>query len=153
VERGLPVRPDEFAVAVAGILNAPLGWGHGGRTIRFIRVDRGPVNVRVVLSSPYLTDRQCRPLRTYGRVSCFNGRRAVINSDRWLYGSPTYHGDLTGYQEYLINHEVGHSLGKQHVRCVRRGAPAPVMVQQTKSLEGCAPNPWPYVAGKATARG
>ena len=153
VEFGLPVRADAFAAAVHQILNDPLGWGHGGRTIRFVRVDHGPVALRVSLSSPRLTDRQCAPLRTFGKVSCFNGRRAVINSDRWLTGSSTYGRDVADYRIYQISHEVGHALGHRHVHCPRVGAPAPVMLQQTKSLEGCKPNWLPYGAGPATARG
>lgn len=154
VEGGLPVQPADFAADVARILNDPLGWGHGGTTIRFQRVDHGHVDLRVSLSSPRMTDRQCAPLRTNGKVSCYNGRhRAVINADRWLKGSPTYGQDLADYRSYLISHEVGHSLGHHHVHCTHRGAPAPVMVQQTKSLEGCKPNWLPYAGGEDTAKG
>jgi hypothetical protein len=144
VEDGLPFTPAQFAVDVARILNAPEGWGHGGSTLRFVRVDHGPVSFRVSLSSPHLTDLQCAPLRTYGRVSCFHGSRAVINEARWRYGSPTYGTDVNGYRNYVVSHEVGHALGRHHVHCTRAGTPAPVMVQQTKSLEGCRANPWPY---------
>ncbi|MDN5717960.1 MAG: DUF3152 domain-containing protein, partial [Janibacter sp.] len=51
--------------------------------------------------------------------------------------------DLQLYRHYLVNHEVGHGLGKGHERCPRKGSPAPVMVQQTLSLHGCTANPWP----------
>jgi hypothetical protein len=144
VEDGLPFTPAQFAVDVARILNAPQGWGRGGAALRFVRVDSGPVDFRVSLSSPRLTDLQCAPLRTYGRVSCFNGSRAVINEARWRYGSPTYGKDINGYRDYVVSHEVGHALGRHHVHCTEAGGPAPVMVQQTKSLEGCRANPWPY---------
>jgi len=143
-EDGLPFTPTQFAIDVARILNAPQGWGHGGATLRFVRVDSGPVDFRVSLSSPRLTDLQCAPLRTYGRVSCFNGSRAVINEARWRYGSPTYGTDVQAYRDYVVSHEVGHALGHHHVHCTETGRPAPVMVQQTKSLEGCRANPWPY---------
>lgn len=146
MEKGLPFDVDEFATEVARILNAPGGWGHGGKKYRFQRVDKGPVRFRVSLSSPGLTDSQCAPLRTYGKVSCFNGVRSVINAERWAHGAPTYPHDLPGYREYVISHEVGHAMGKDHVGCPHHGEPAPVMVQQTKSLEGCTANPWPFPA-------
>jgi len=143
MERGLPFDAREFADDVHRILNHEHGWGRDGRT-RFQRVDAGAVLFRVSLSSPALTDQECAPLRTFGRVSCFSGGRAVINALRWGTGSPTYGKDIASYREYLISHEVGHGLGHGHVTCPALGALAPVMVQQTKSLQGCRANPWPY---------
>ncbi|NEE03803.1 DUF3152 domain-containing protein [Phytoactinopolyspora halotolerans] len=142
VEEGLPFDPEAFADQVHAILNDERGWGHDG-SVRFRRVDSGQVSIRVSLSSADLTDQQCYPLLTRGRVSCWNGSRAVINAERWGKGSDTFGDDLLTYREYLINHEVGHGLGHGHVNCPEDGAAAPVMVQQTKSLEGCRPNPWP----------
>jgi len=143
VERGLPFDGEEFAKAVHATLNDPRSWGHDGK-LQFERVDHGSVQIRVSLSSADLTDRLCYPLRTFGRVSCWDGSRAVINAERWGLGAETYGDDILGYREYVVNHEVGHGLGHDHIRCPRRGALAPVMVQQTKSLEGCRPNQWPY---------
>lgn len=145
VEEGLPYRPEAFAVDVHRILNDPAGWGRGGADLRFVRVDSGPVDFRVALSSPQLTDARCAPLDTRGSLSCFNGYRAVINARRWRYGSQTYGNDLASYRGYLINHEVGHALGRGHLRCRAPGTLAPVMVQQTKSLGGCTANPWPTI--------
>ncbi|WP_166352432.1 DUF3152 domain-containing protein [Phytoactinopolyspora limicola] len=142
VEDGLPFDAEEFAADVHTILNDERGWGRDG--VAFERVDDGPVEFRVSLSSPDLTDQQCYPLLTRGEVSCWNGERAVINAKRWGLASQTYGDDILSYREYLINHEVGHALGHGHVSCPADGRPAPVMVQQTKSLEGCVANPWPY---------
>ncbi|GAA4917711.1 hypothetical protein HD597_005749 [Nonomuraea thailandensis] len=138
VERGLPFDPAQFAAEVHRTLNDVRGWG------RFQRVDHGPVRVRVALSSPRLTIRQCLPLRTGGELSCWNGRRSVINALRWAEGVPQYGGDLAAYRRYLISHEVGHGLGQHHRRCPGPGRPAPVMAQQSKSLGRCRPNPWPF---------
>ncbi|SEU20461.1 DUF3152 domain-containing protein [Nonomuraea wenchangensis] len=144
VERGLPFGPREFAAQVHRILNDVRGWA------RFQRVDRGPVRVRVALSSPEKTTRECRPLRTGGELSCWNGRRSIINALRWAVGVPQYKGDLAAYRSYLISHEVGHALGHDHRPCPGPGRPAPVMTQQSKSLGRCRPNPWPF-PGRAPA--
>ncbi|GGK62882.1 hypothetical protein Sme01_04950 [Sphaerisporangium melleum] len=146
VERGLPFDPEEFAATVHRTLNDPRSWGRG-RT-RFKRVDHGPARFRVALSSPAMTDRRCRPLQTFGELSCWNGRRSVINAKRWAAAIPDYRGDLVAYRQYVVNHEVGHALGHGHEPCPGRGRVAPVMTQQTKSLQGCRPNPWPYPRAK-----
>ncbi|TMR06579.1 DUF3152 domain-containing protein [Nonomuraea turkmeniaca] len=138
VERGLPFDVRAFAAEVHRILNDVRGWA------RFQRVDRGPARVRVALSSPRLTVRQCLPLRTGGELSCWNGTRSIINARRWIEGVPQYRGDLTAYRAYLINHEVGHALGHHHRTCPGPGRLAPVMAQQSKSLGRCRPNPWPF---------
>ncbi|MEV1176950.1 DUF3152 domain-containing protein [Nonomuraea sp. NPDC049784] len=137
-ELGLPFDPAEFAAQVHRTLNDVRGWA------RFERVDHGPVQVRVALSSPGLTIRQCSPLDTGGELSCWNGERSVINARRWAKGVPQYGGDLTAYRNYLISHEVGHSLGHEHRACPGPGRLAPVMTQQSKSLDRCRPNPWPF---------
>ncbi|MDL4821751.1 DUF3152 domain-containing protein [Actinomadura opuntiae] len=146
VERGLPITGADFAAEVQRVLNDPRSWGHGG-TLRFERVARGPVRFRVALSSPAMTDRMCAPLVTGGELSCRHGERSVINALRYGEGAASYGRDLASYREYVINHEVGHALGHDHRQCPGKGRPAPVMVQQTKSLYGCAPNPWPFPKG------
>lgn len=138
VEQGLPFDPVKFADEVHRTLNDVRGWG------RFQRVDSGPVRVRVALSSPHLTISQCLPLRTGGELSCWNGHRSIINALRWAKGVPQYRGDLAAYRHYVINHEVGHSLGHDHRSCPGPGHLAPVMTQQSKSLGRCRPNPWPH---------
>ena len=58
---------------------------------------------------------------------------------------PGYHGDLVAYHAYMVNHEVGHALGHGHQFCTHPGRSAPVMMQRTKGLGACKPNPWPSV--------
>ena len=98
----------------------------------------------MTLASPSLTAKLCAPLETtVQQVSCWNGARAVLNLTRWIRGASTYGDDLASYRNYLVSHEVGHGLGHGHVQCSGAGRPAPVMVQQTKDLEGCTAWPWP----------
>jgi len=143
VEGGLGVEPAAFAAEVDRTLADPRSWGHDGR-LAFRRVDSGPVHVRVVLASPATTDRLCHPLRTQGRYSCGAGATAVLNSMRWLRGADAYAGRLPEYRQYVVNHEVGHTLGHGHEGCPAPARPAPVMMQQTKGVGACLPSPWPY---------
>ena len=96
----------------------------------------------IILASPALTDSLCAPLLTLGRYSCAQSGRAVLNAERWRSGAPSY-ASLTRYRTYMINHEVGHLLGRGHAYCSAGGAPAPLMAQQTKGVAPCRPNPWP----------
>ena len=151
VERGIGVPPRRFAAAVERTLADRRGWeARGLRAFR--RVDEGPASLRVTLASPATTDRLCAPLVTRGTYSCFQRGRAVLNVRRWLEGARGYRGRLREYRAYMINHEVGHGLGLGHAACPRRGARAPLMLQQTKGLGGCRPGYWPLSAERDVAR-
>ena len=141
VEEGLPLDADEVAREVERTLSDPRGWRSRGHLL--VRGDDSTTALRIVLASPVTADRLCAPLLTRGRLSCRNGSNVVLNAWRWQHGAETYGEDLAGYRRYLVNHETGHALGYGHLGCPEPGAPAPVMVQQTKTLLGCAPNPWP----------
>lgn len=143
VEKGVGVRREAFAAAVERALFDERSWARGG-DVALRRVDHGPVAFSVTLAHPSTVDERCLPLRTVGRYSCWDGRRAMLNLDRWLRGAPTYRGDLAGYRRYLVNHEVGHALGHGHLECPSPGRRAPVMMQQTMRLGGCRRNPWPH---------
>jgi hypothetical protein len=138
VEGGLSVDRIAFARRVTRILRHRRSW-----TTPFQRVASGPVDFRVTLASPALTDRLCAPLLTNGIFSCAGGGRAVLNARRWLEGAAAYGSRLDRYRTYMVNHEVGHLLGLGHASCPAAGAPAPVMMQQTKGVAPCRPNPWP----------
>lgn len=142
VEQGLAVDGADFADFVLDTLNDPRGWGHGGR-MRFARTS-GATDLRVVLASPRTSMDLCAPLQTKGTLSCGKNSTAVLTLYRWVKATPDYGDDRTGYRRYLVNHEVGHTLGHHHEKCAGRGALAPVMMQQTKGLKGCRPNSWPY---------
>jgi hypothetical protein len=129
VERGLPVDRDRFAAFVLATLNDRRGWGHGG-TMSFARTD-GDAPVTVVLASPDTSAALCGEIGADGTLSCRNGPNAVLTFHRWVNGTDEYADNLTGYRQYVVNHEVGHALGHDHERCPGSGQPAPVMQQQT----------------------
>ncbi|MCF7548709.1 DUF3152 domain-containing protein [Pseudonocardia sp. WMMC193] len=142
VEEGVPVDGARFAAFVLAVLNDPRSWGAGG-TMSFARTDSAAAEIRLILATPDTSRRMCRPLETYGRLSCRTGDRVVLTHYRWVNATEEYASDPTAYRQYVVNHEVGHALGHGHQRCPGAGRPAPVMQQQTLGLDGCAPNGWP----------
>ncbi len=146
VEDGIGVDGAAFAAAVEATLGDPRSWGSGGR-MAFQRVDAtapGAYDFRVTLVSPGSMERYCPGVGTGGYTSCRYGERAVINLARWETAVPHYDGDVATYRQYVVNHEVGHSLGNGHRPCPGPGQPAPVMQQQTLGLDGCTRNAWPF---------
>ncbi|MGA5557225.1 DUF3152 domain-containing protein [Streptomyces lavendulocolor] len=156
VEKGLGLDSGLFARAVQQTLNDDRSWAHGG-AMTFERVSSGEAEFVVTLASPVTTGVWCAKSgldTTVDNVSCDSAatERVMINAYRWAQGSATYGvGAMHPYRQMLINHEVGHRLGHNHVNCRTPGALAPVMQQQTKSLEvegvKCRPNPWVFPNG------
>jgi hypothetical protein len=140
VDAGL-LDPVAFADFALGVLNDPRSWGAGG-AMSFARTD-GDAEMRLVLATPDTSAALCRPLRTLGTLSCRSGDTAVLTWYRWVQAIPDYGQDRTGYRQYVVNHEIGHVLGHGHDPAPGPGRLAPVMMQQTKGLEGALPNPWP----------
>jgi hypothetical protein len=129
----------EFASFVGSVLSDDRGWTLEG-AITFRRVASGG-NFGVILASPEAVDAAhpvCSPV-----YSCRVGDQVLINDLRWRTATDAWTGTLAGYRTYLVNHEVGHWLGLGHFSCPQQGALAPVMQQQSISLQGCRPNAWP----------
>ncbi len=145
VEDGLPVTTEEFADFVMETLNHEKSWAKDG-AVTFGRTESGP-DLRIILASPATVDAECAPLKTNSRWSCGRYGKAMINADRWVNGAEAFTeagGDAETYRRYVINHEVGHLIGYQHVSCPAPGEPAPVMAQQSMALGGCVPNGWAH---------
>jgi hypothetical protein len=153
VEQGLGLDGALFAEAVQQTLNDQRSWAHNGART-FERIYSGKPDFVITLASPGTTADWCAKSgldTTEDNVSCDSAatERVMINAYRWAQGSETY-GDskIHAYRQMLINHEVGHRLGHNHVTCDKDGALAPVMQQQTKFLDHdgihCRANPWPY---------
>ena len=142
--------PNEFAMLAAQTLHDQRGWSHAGLsftqvasggdfTLWLATADRVPV-----FGTPCTVNYSCRV-----------GRNVIINETRWRTSSAAWlavNGALRDYRHMVINHEVGHWLGRGHTTCPAAGAPAPVMQQQSKDLAGCTPNPWP-LAGELAGIG
>lgn len=119
------------------------GWNDGG-TIAFEHVDSG-CRYTVWLSAPqYMT--------SFGAIcddyyNCQVGTNVIVNDDRWEKATDPWNQTGRSVEEYrslIINHETGHRLGfLDNPTCSQPGQLAPVMMQQSISLNGCLFNPWP----------
>ena len=143
------VGPDAagFPAAVAAVYADPRGWLRRHR--RLVRVATGG-DFTVVLAQASLVpsySRSCSRL-----YSCRVGRHVILNADRWRSGARAFPGNLAQYRQMVLNHETGHWLGLGHASCPGRGRPAPVMQQQSKVMQGCAPNAWPLTSELAGVR-
>ncbi|HEX8095553.1 DUF3152 domain-containing protein [Jatrophihabitans sp.] len=146
---------ESFAAAAASTYADRLGWGLGG-SIAFRRVASGG-NFTLWLAAASRVPGFGWPCdSTY---SCRVGRNVVVNETRWLTGSPSWNATgapLAGYRRMVLNHETGHWLGFGHGFCGGPGQLAPVMQQQSISMQGCRPNAWPTVSERrrlAASRG
>jgi len=142
IESGLAIDGGCFAGEVMSILNDLRGW-RGTDGVFFQQVEDSGYDLRLILASPERTDDLCYPARTVGRYSCRKQNTVILNLMRWETGTDEHSGDLSTYRTYLVNHEVGHFLGRGHLGCPGPGEPAPVMMQQTMGLGECLPNGWP----------
>ena len=150
-----------FAAAVDQIIAAPRGWTASANapitdpsqhmtnaSWSFQRVSGPTYSVRIRLATPNTVDKLCGQygVHTQGVYSCRYGQTEMINLRRWLHGVPGFGITLDEYHTMVIDHEMGHFLGFDHMLCPGPGNPAPVMQTQTIDLGGCTPNPYPYAA-------
>ncbi|HET9257812.1 MAG TPA: DUF3152 domain-containing protein [Pseudonocardiaceae bacterium] len=164
IEDGVEVEggPPGFAATVDSTLRNPKSWIGSGR-YQFQRIDNPrAAALRISLTSQETTRRLCG-FRIPFDASCWQpeAHRVVINTARWARGAVAFQGNVVQYQQYVVNHEVGHGLGFAHIACDAPGHLAPVMMQQTWSVADndlaalntdhvtpdgltCQPNAWPF---------
>jgi hypothetical protein len=142
IEPSIPIGPDCMGKLITSILNDPRGWNNITEK-EFLLVSEEDADFTFIFSSPDKTDELCAPLETNGIYSCRNEEEIIINYFRWENGAIDFGNDMKTYRLYLINHETGHILGWGHTGCPQNGALAPVMMQQSKTTDGCTPYGWP----------
>jgi hypothetical protein len=131
----------EFRTQANATLNDARGWSQLG--VAFQEVASGGMFTLVMSEAGQMTSFSSGCGAMY---SCQAGRYVIINQDRWLGATSSWNqaaGSLRDYRHMVVNHETGHWLGHSHEVCGGAGQPAPVMQQQSISLQGCTFNPWP----------
>lgn len=155
---------EAFAAMVDATLKNPKSWINDPKfAFEHVGEDVEP-DFTVQLTSVNTTHEGCGA-EIDMETSCFTsiGNRVLINESRWVRGTGVFAGDIGSYRQYVLNHEIGHAIGfAEHTPCGADGELAPIMMQQTLSLnnselfsitpEGpypddhktCRYNPWPF---------
>jgi hypothetical protein len=125
---------DAFREDVTIYLHDPDGWA---RWHTFEYAATGPAKLIRLCSPQSLRAEGCND----DSLSCaiLGGSIIWLNAERWMHGAPKSKLPLLEYRQYMVSHEMGHSLGYDHVKCPGSG-PVPVMVQQTLGIGACTPN-------------
>ncbi|MDR3107131.1 MAG: DUF3152 domain-containing protein [Bifidobacteriaceae bacterium] len=132
---------EEFANEAQEVFDDHLGWLSAG--VGFDRVREG-ADFTLWLATPDQMVGFAEGCAS--EYSCRVGPNVIINQERWLTGALPGALDGVGLSDYrtmAINHEVGHWLGHDHTGCPGSGQPSPLMMQQSKGLDGCSPNIYP----------
>jgi hypothetical protein len=126
---------EKFRQDVTIYLNDPDGWS---RFYKFVYAPRGPAKEISLCNPASIKAKGCNE----DDLSCavLGGKDIWLNADRWLHGSTASGLPLDQYRQYMVSHEMGHSLGYEHAKCPGRGFPAPIMLQQTRGIGECSPN-------------
>ena len=129
VDSDVDYDPRQFAEEIAIYLADPEGWAQ----LHTFVVGKGK---RIRLSSPHTLKKECQD----DSLSCatLGGKEIWLNANRWMHGAAPSKLPLERYRQYMVSHEMGHSLGYEHVQCT--SGPAPVMMQQTLGIGKCSPN-------------
>ncbi|MDE9367903.1 DUF3152 domain-containing protein [Luteipulveratus sp. YIM 133132] len=148
VESGAGVSATDVARKVGDVLRDSRGWqGLGEIHFEQVTPDRLRAGVkpevRIVVAGSATAARLCAPTALEGGSTCATGSTAVIDANGWQRTAATYQGDPDGFRTYLINHAIGHVLGRANAPCPSDGARALVMTPQIDDLQGCKPWPWP----------
>ncbi|MFD4135447.1 DUF3152 domain-containing protein [Streptomyces goshikiensis] len=146
VEEGSGVDPDAAARSVEAILGDERGWIKDPAYGFQLAGAGQPVDFTVKIATPATTDRLCEvdTPELKGETNCRAGHTVVVSLKRWQKGSPQFNGPVEEYRALIVNHEVGHEIGREHETCPGPGKPAPAMMQQIKGLLGCTANAWPF---------
>lgn len=125
---------DKFRDEVTIYLQDPDGWA---RWHRFVYAPKGPAKMIRLCSKKAIKAAGCGE----DELSCavIGGSDIWLHAERWIHGAPRSRLPLEEYRQYMVTHEMGHSLGYEHAKCPGSG-PVPVMVQQTLGIGACTPN-------------
>jgi hypothetical protein len=127
----------QFDFYIMVYLNSPDGWSQDGYF--FEPVEKHKAKIQIRLSLGKTINDICG---VSDNLSCaiLHGTKMYLCAERWFHGAPKSKLNLEDYRQYMVSHEMGHILGKDHSKCPGKGHLAPIMLQQTLGIGECIPN-------------
>lgn len=123
---------EEFITTVDETLQDPEGWAKFG--YKFRRSHKAKLKI-ILAPESVCVSAGISP----GMSGYFYGKHIILlNYTNWNTGGKS-NMDIDRYRRYVINHEVGHAIGRQHRKCPGDKCIAPVMMQMTKGEAHYAP--------------
>jgi len=119
-------------------LNSPDGWSQDGYFFEQTS-DKFKARVWIRLSLSKTIEKICG-LPAMLSCASLGGKNMYLCAERWFGGAKESGLSLQDYRQYMVSHEMGHILGKEHKDCPGKGKPAPIMLQQTLGIGECIPN-------------
>jgi len=129
-----------FKKTVLDVLNSPTSWGI--KMKEWNTRMKTPPDIIMGISPKRVHYRIIRGKKVYFSATYIDKNPPVILFDpyNYKYGVKRSGLSVSQYREYVINHETGHALGLDHLRC-NPGEICPVMYQMTKGIpQGSTPN-------------
>jgi hypothetical protein len=145
IDDTLNLRKNLIEDKIESVLNDPRGWRKLG-----YKFHKSTTNLDFVIT--IVPNKIIKLKCNFDGLSCATMFRAkdktdiiFLNLEKWKKGSAKSKQNLDAYRTYLCSHEVGHILGRSHIKhedC-KPGSKCPIMVQQTLGIGKCKPNVYP----------
>lgn len=145
IDESLNLRKNLIEEKIESVLDDSHGWKKLG-----YKFHRSTTNLDFVIT--IVPNKIVKKVCNFDGLSCatmFRNKNKTdiifLNLKKWQKGSAKSKQNVDLYRTYMINHEVGHILGRGHIKhedC-KPGTKCPIMVQQTLGIGKCKPNVFP----------
>ena len=137
----ITIRKSYVIDKIVNTLNDRRGWKKFG--YNFSYKQNSNVDFIITIASNEIIKKICK----FSGLSCADTSKNIVylNLEKWKRGTKRSKLSLDDYRTYLILHECGHIIGKDHKKIsdCKPNSKCPIMVQQTLGISNLKPNCWP----------
>jgi hypothetical protein len=135
---------------ILDVIHDRRGWKKLGYKFNYIEYeDYLENNIKLDFIIMFKTNYEINNICHFDGQSCADTLKneIYINIENWKKGSSKSKLSLDDYRNMVITHEIGHILGRDHVKPGKKNTKISVMAQQTLlGIGDCKPNCWPLMS-------